>query len=351
MSLSLITKDDFNAFVDALLPNYRVAGPVAHDGCYAFESIRQPDKLCLDYPTTILPPKKFLLPIKETIFQASLTTDRAINPKVYPPESDPPTVIFGVHNCDIHAIQLLDRVFSGGNSDPNYTKRRAQTVIFGIECLRPCDEHSFCKSMDTLSADDGYDVHMLDLGEVYALDIATDVGAKILERANMDIVSAQHRDKINAVLNAKWPRFSYRLEFDVSDLAALLDMSMKSKLWNELGERCLSCAACTNVCPTCFCFNVTDEVDLPLIHGQRVRTWDSCQLDAFATVTGGHDFRSSRTLRQRHRFMRKGKYIQNAHGYLGCVGCGRCARACLVDITPVKVFNELYRRRKAGGMA
>ncbi|MCL4824441.1 MAG: 4Fe-4S dicluster domain-containing protein, partial [Anaerolineales bacterium] len=158
-------------------------------------------------------------------------------------------------------------------------------------------------------------------------------------------------DRLNAALSEKWPRFPYRLDFDVSDLPSLMTMSMKSPLWEQLGERCLGCAACTNVCPTCFCFDVNDELDLNLTSGQRVRKWDSCQLDEFATVAGGHDFRKSRALRQRHRFMRKGRYILEAHHFLGCVGCGRCARACLVDITPVGVFNELYHERELGGRA
>jgi sulfhydrogenase subunit beta (sulfur reductase) len=151
------------------------------------------------------------------------------------------------------------------------------------------------------------------------------------------------------VLSEKWPKFPYRLDFDVSELPSLLNMNMQSPLWNELGERCLACASCTNVCPTCFCFDVSDDIGFDKKHGQRTRVWDSCQLDDFATVAGGHNFRKSRALRQRHRFMRKGKYILDTHNFLGCVGCGRCARACLLDITPVGVFNELYHRKETGG--
>jgi sulfhydrogenase subunit beta (sulfur reductase) len=29
----------------------------------------------------------------------------------------------------------------------------------------------------------------------------------------------------------------------------------------------------------------------------------------------------------------------------GCVGCGRCAQACLAHISPVEVLNTLYQRR------
>jgi sulfhydrogenase subunit beta (sulfur reductase) len=94
---------------------------------------------------------------------------------------------------------------------------------------------------------------------------------------------------------------------------------------------------------------VRDKVGLSLTDGYRERFWDSCQLDEFALVAGGHDFRPSRAARQRHRFFRKGKYQTDAYGLLGCVGCGRCGRACLVEITPVTTFNELYRQRTGGG--
>jgi sulfhydrogenase subunit beta (sulfur reductase) len=43
----------------------------------------------------------------------------------------------------------------------------------------------------------------------------------------------------------------------------------------------------------------------------------------------------------KHRFNRKGRYILERYGMQGCVGCGRCARSCLVDINPIEVFNQL----------
>jgi ferredoxin len=203
--------------------------------------------------------------------------------------------------------------------------------------------------MGTLTAHEGYDIHMVDLGEMYVLDVATEGGQNLLQYAETEPFTDEIMQRMNNVINEKWRRFPYRLDFDISDLSPLLQVSMKSSLWEELGERCLACGSCTNVCPTCFCFNVKDDIDLTLTKGERLRVWDSCQFDDFATVAGGHNFRESRALRQRHRFMRKGHYILSAHNHLGCTGCGRCARACLVDITPIKVFNELYRRRETGG--
>ena len=346
MSLAILKKPDLISLINRLQPDYRVVGPVEANGGIAFDVLTDPAALRLEYPTTILPPKKYLLPTREVLFRYNRSNGGTVEPA---PDAQP-TVILGVHTCDLHGIQLLDQVFMTGYPDPNYTRRRKKTLIIGIECLNPCDEHSFCKSMGTLTADEGYDLHLTDLGDAYAVDVGTDAGRELLHRyADSHPAGQEEMQRLNTVLSEKWPRFPYRLDFDISDLPSILGLSMKSQLWNELGERCLACAACTNVCPTCFCFDVRDEIELDFKHGERVRNWDSCQLDDFATVAGGHNFRKSRALRQRHRFMRKGKYILDAHGMLGCVGCGRCARACLVNITPVSVFNELYRQIEVEG--
>lgn len=345
MSLTVINKKDFDAFVGRLITDYRVVGPVDYNSGFAFADISTADDLRMKYTTTILPPKKYLLPPRDVLFHYN-RSDGGASREAPEPQ---PTVILGVHTCDLHAIQLLDKVFSTGHVDPNYVSRRKNTLIVSVECLTPCDENSFCKSMGTLSAEEGYDLHLTDLGDTYAIDVGTDAGEVLLKKySNAQSASPEDIKRLNAVISEKWPKFPYKLDFDVSDLPSILGLSMKSPLWEELGERCLACAACTNVCPTCFCFDVKDEIELDLKTGQRVRVWDSCQLDEFATVAGGHNFRQSRALRQRHRFMRKGKYILDAHQYLGCVGCGRCARACLVDITPVGVFNELYRQQEVG---
>jgi ferredoxin len=87
---------------------------------------------------------------------------------------------------------------------------------------------------------------------------------------------------------------------------------------------------------------VVDEVNFALTEGVRLRCWDSCQLDEFARVAGGENFREARAARQRHRFMRKGKYLHEKFGELGCVGCGRCIRTCVVHINIVDGFNAIH---------
>ena len=340
MSLKIMPKGALKLWVARLQSRkFRIVGPQALHGQYVFEEIEKPEDLILEYPTSVLPPKKFLLPPREVLFKFNAKTMEMETEIEYEP-----TVIFGVHTCDMHGMELLDRVHNTGYADQHYKLRRDNTYLVSIECLQPCMEHAFCKSMGTLTVPEDFDLHLTDLGEAYAIDIGSEKGELLLEGcSSIWDPTDEDYEHINDVMAAKWPNFQYRLDFDVTDLPNLLAVSQKSPLWDELGERCLACGMCTKVCPTCYCFDVTDEVDLNLENGERVRIWDSCQIEKFAVVAGGHNFRSSRALRQRHRFNRKGKYQYEAFGLIGCVGCGRCAAACLVHITPVDTYNGLYR--------
>jgi ferredoxin len=339
MSLWVIDKESVAPFVTKMMGDYRVVGPVAKGIKYAFDQLEDPADLQLGYDTSILPPKKYLQPQEERM----MTFSRSGKPAAELAIDAPPTVILGVHTCDLHGIRVLDEAFGQGYPDAFYLERRKRTLLVGIECLTPCDEHSFCKSMGTLTASDGYDLQLTDLGDSYSVDVGSQAGRALLHSYS-DARKATEADMkaINRVLGAKWPRFPYKLEFDVGELSTLMAQSYDNPLWDQLAEICLACGQCTLVCPTCFCFNVYDEVELNLTDGERRRRWDSCQLDEFARVAGGENFREHQAARLRHRFMRKGRYLMEKYGELGCTGCGRCARSCLVDIAPEDVFNELY---------
>ncbi len=340
MSLKIMPKNVLQDWVAQLNENFRIVGPTKKLGKYVFDEIKVIDDLCLESPPSALPPKKYLFPQRENLLQYRLDGSR-MEATI---ESEP-TVIFGLHTCDIHAIMLLDHTFSTGFNDQYYQARRKKTYLVSIECLAPCTEHSFCRDMGTASAADGFDLHMLDLGDVYIIDVNTRKGIELLKdcRNIFDALEPDVQSR-NQTLKEKWQKFHYRLEFDIVEMSDLLGDMYESDLWNELGDRCLACGMCTNVCPTCYCFDVADEADLFLEEGIRSRRWDSCQVNMFSEVAGGHDFRAKLAARQRHRFMRKGRYQMDACGMVGCVGCGRCATSCLVHIAPIEVFNELFRR-------
>jgi sulfhydrogenase subunit beta (sulfur reductase) len=341
MTFKIIPKSTLPEWIDALCKDYRVIGPRPKKEQYIFDEIQAVEDVDLEYPTTILPPKKILLPTKEVLFRFK-SDECQLEPHIEAAS----TIILGVHTCDMHAIALLDRVFSCGYPDQHYLARRAKTTLISIECLKPCSEHAFCKSMGTLSVPEAFDLHLTDLGEDYAVDIDSEKGEALL--ANVPGIREADQDdyqRLEIVMSEKWARFPYRLDFDVTELPSLLSISYDNILWKTLGVKCMGCGSCTIVCPTCYCFDVVDEVEFSLKVGERIRVWDSCQLNMFATVADRHNFRESQEARVRHRFFRKGKYLMNGYGQRGCVGCGRCAQACLVQISPVETFNELYRRQ------
>jgi sulfhydrogenase subunit beta (sulfur reductase) len=341
MSLRTMPKSALTEWIEHLTAGYRLIGPRPVNGQFSFDEVHSASEIDLGYPTSVLPPKKALAPQREELVRFDRQKNTA---KAYFDER--PTVIFGMHTCDLHAISLLDQAFGRGMPDQNYAARRENTTIVSIECLTPCTEHAFCKDMGTLSVTENFDLHLTDLGDVYAIDIGSPKGAALLEGVgHVQEPSEQEYRRLSRVMNNKWSRFPYRLEVDITELPSLLTISYKSSLWDDLGKQCLACGMCTLVCPTCYCFDVVDEIDLSLNSGARYRVWDSCQLNQFATVAGGHNFRASRGARQRHRFMRKYKYQSLAPGLLGCVGCGRCGSTCLVGITPVGVLNKLSQRR------
>jgi hypothetical protein len=288
-----------------------------------------------------LPPKKFFLPQKETLFRFK-DNGRVLDPHL----PDGPAVILGMHTCDLHALLTLDQVFSQPPADQHYLARRANTTIVSIECLEACSENAFCKDMGTWIAPEKYDLHLTDLGPDYALEVGSARGAELLRDVpGVRPASEADRRRFNQTISAKWPRFPYQLEVDLSGLPSLMAISYRSQVWDDLGQKCLGCGSCTMVCPTCFCFDVDDEVDFDLTSGERFRVWDSCQFGHFALVAGGHDFRQGRAARLRHRFFHKFKYQSRDGGRSGCVGCGRCADACLVDIKPIEVINVLQRKQ------
>ena len=144
---------------------------------------------------------------------------------------------------------------------------------------------------------------------------------------------------------SKEARFKHELPSKIEELPRLLEESYASEVWTELGEKCLACGNCTNVCPTCYCFDLVDEPELDLTTGRRSRIWDSCQSETFAKVAGGESFRASRSDRQQHRFQRKFHYPVNRYGRIFCTGCGRCSRTCMAGIDLKATLNALIEER------
>ena len=340
----VLKKRQFKAFVEALMPHNAVVGPVAKEDRFVFEELASPEDLRLDYPITLASPKKYFFPPFETLLRYRMGDSVQLEAPCAPAA---PCVVLGVHPCDMAATWLLDAVFAASPGEPAYLGRREKAIIIGLDCKKPCDEYQFCHDMGSLQRRDGADLFLTDLGDRYFVEVLTARGKALLDAATKDAQAAASDDFAarQEVEEQKAKNFHHKLPFDVKYLPEILDESYDSLIWEAIGRRCFSCGSCNITCPTCYCFDVQDSVALNLKDGERTRRWDSCQLVDFAEVAGGENFRGRRSDRLRHRFFRKGKYILEDHGRMGCVGCGRCDRACVAKISSVETYNQIAGSR------
>jgi sulfhydrogenase subunit beta (sulfur reductase) len=344
MELQKIDKHDLGLFVQNLINNFQVEG-VKRKGqnvygkSFFYGSINAPDELCLDFDCTTMPPKKYFFPPKEELLKFTIGPKSEVAEVI----ESKPFIIFGVHPYDLKAVGQMDKIFSEGNPDPNYLRRREGILLIGVDPTR-VSPRSFWSSMEAASVSSGFDLMLTDIGESYLVEIGTDKGSNLLKKYAKARPATKEEERKRIEIRSKILDVCEKraLTFPMRELPSLLHNSLGNSLWDEKASKCLSCGTCNMVCPTCYCFDVWDDVELDLTHGQRLRRWDGCLFSDFAKVATGENFRESRTARYRHRFYRKGQYLFSKLNDAACVGCGRCAAYCLPDIAdPVDVFNRL----------
>jgi len=325
----------FRPFVKGLIGAYRVYGSVEKDGHPAFGQISEADELVLSERPSCLSAKEFLFPQREVLLKFNMRSNTHI-----PVIEAERQVLIGLHPCDIKGLSLMDRVFAGGVSDPNYLARRDHTLVIGADCMP--DEYCFCQSLGNSEANEGFDLFLHRISKGYLVRTGTERGAELLlKHADVREPSEKEIKDLEERKRKRDAAFRARVNASPEELPSIYARSDESPVWDKIGAICTGCGSCNNVCPTCYCFDVRDEVRANLVEGERVRTWDGCTLEDFAKVAGGHNFRKTRSERLRHRFNRKFRYLSSTFDSLFCVGCGRCSRACLVKINIVDVTNEL----------
>jgi len=339
-----MTKGGLKSLVEGLIKDIEVFGVKPKHGKYVYDKIASFKELCLDYDVTVTPPTKYLLPAKETLLKFSLGDKSKAEPVI----ETTPRAIIGVHPYDIKAIELLDTAFMSTNPDPNYITRRRNTIIIGVDCLNPSPK-SFASSMGTNLTETGFDLLLTDIGTGYMVTVGSKKGTELLARySQVREPRGSEIAKQKAVRDEASARYKLSLNVPRERLPKILEENYEDPYWESRSAPCLSCGSCVMVCPTCFCFDVKDEVALNLKEGERLRQRDGCLLVDFAKVATGENFRHTKASRFRHRIFRKGKYILERYGRVGCVGCGRCAIACLAEIaSPVEAFNAIAELAEA----
>jgi len=335
----ILKKSALDGFVRKLAKKMKVCAPVAKGhGGFAFEEVATAERIAMKYVPTILPPKKYFMPQREKVLEFDLTGGR---PRERPVLEAPETALFAVHTCDLAGIQCLNMVFSEKPVDHNYLRRNEKIFIVGLECNEYCDGHASCALVGNQYPNGGYDLFLTDLGDRFIVHVNTQKGEDTASAAGLPKAAAADLAALDKVRARKREAFRNEIDVDPGLLPEIFAEGMEHKVWAELGSRCVSCGNCTNVCPTCYCFDMNDTVGLDLKSGYRTRSWDSCQFEGFAVVAGGENFRKARADRQRHRYYRKFKYPLEKFYRFFCTGCGRCTRTCMAKISLKETLKAL----------
>jgi formate hydrogenlyase subunit 6/NADH:ubiquinone oxidoreductase subunit I len=349
---------------------YRILGPRARDGAIVYDEVRRPEDLPVGmgdvqegghYRLTHredgaffgygLGPqswKRFLSPPCVTLFRAR-REERGF--RLLPDPDDPPPrlAFLGVRACELAALAIQDRVNVGGAyADPAYRARREAAFVVAVTCGE-AGHTCFCASMGTgPRAASGFDLLLTELDVFgrhdFVMEVGSERGAEVAAEVPHHPASDEDLGAVEALLRRAVETQGRSL--DTRGLKELLYRSYESPHWNEVARRCLTCANCTMVCPTCFCTTVEDTTDLAGATAERQRRWDSCFTMEFSYVHGG-SVRMSAGARYRQWITHKLATWHEQFGTSGCVGCGRCITWCPVGIDLTEEVRAL--RSSEGG--
>jgi Fe-S-cluster-containing hydrogenase component 2 len=249
-------------------------------------------------------------------------------------EAPPKLAFIGVRPCELHAIAIQDKIFvSGSYVDPVYQARRENIFVVAVNCGR-AGGTCFCASMHTgPKATSGFDLALTEVLEesrhYFVAEIGSVRGAEMLQDVPHRFAREEEKAMAERLTANAAAQMGRRL--DTTDIKNLLYQNSEHPRWDQVASRCLNCANCTMVCPTCFCTTVEDVTDLTGEYAERWRKWDSCFTMDFSYIHGG-SVRPSAKARYRQWMTHKLASWFDQFGASGCVGCGRCITWCPVGI-------------------
>jgi sulfhydrogenase subunit beta (sulfur reductase) len=357
--VGFLARQDMDSLIAVLRADgRRVIGPTVADGAIVYDEVRtgadlpvgwgarqapgayrlerRDDERAFDYAVGPTAWKRYTFPPVVPLSTSrrggpdgrTITFERAV---ADPSAAVPELAFLGVRACEIAALLIQDKVLLGGPAtDADYRARRAAALIVAVECTTAADT-CFCASMGTGPEVTGeFDLALTELDDGYTVRIGSPAGAAVAARLPLAPASPERVDEAAAAVAAVRARIGRPVA--ASGLPARLMAALDSPRWAEVADRCLACANCTLVCPTCFCTSVAVASDLDGIEGTTERTWDSCFSLGFGRVAGEGNFRPKVRDRYRQWLTHKFSTWWDQFGSTGCVGCGRCIAWCPVGI-------------------
>ena len=347
MNPVILHKDHLMPLLRKLSKNRRLVAPQQNGhGDTMFAEITDPDGAIIDLDHQAQNSlKPFFFPQTEKLSSYILDRNPATGNQHYSfhahlPENRP-TLYFGVRSCDMFGLMYTDMIFLGGlERDTYYEQRRKNAIFITIGCNHPWPD-CFCNATRTGPfLEMGFDLQLTDLGDRFFVEADKAGGIKILRdfpQFFTPVSEDDRRAQFQAALEARG-LFSRLVHVDLA--VKLLTDNEPEALFRELSSRCQDCGGCAYICPTCTCFNISDQ-QLDDESGERIRSWDACTFAGFTLMAGGHNPVDCKHDRIRKRFLHKLKHDVKKHGRPSCVGCGRCVGICFGGVDIIRFINGI----------
>lgn len=336
MEKRLLTKQELNRFIARIAEETTFYAPIKGENGIEYTETTGDQPIAYDYVNVKLSPKGLFFPQKEVLCRFCGDTIEEI------PVPDEQFIVFGGRPCDARSLLYLDRIFEDQASqftDPYYVSRRKQALMITLACNEPAST-CFCTTVGGSPTENtGSDILVSELGDDLLFEACTEKGQQFLE-----MYRDSFQQPTEAHLSSKEQQARQAAEavnsFAIAGIKEKLDNIFEEQAWETITNNCLGCGACTYLCPTCHCFDITDEVN-GRGEGIRLRTWDSCQYQLFTKHASGHNPRVNKKQRMRQRLMHKFSYTVEKSDAIFCVGCGRCVLNCPVNLDIREMLTTL----------
>jgi len=317
--------NELKPFLNAIAEQMDLYVPKKTGTHYIYNRYDLSAETCVEFNNirTCMPVKEFLFPLRELA---------AVFPEPFEPKEIKPFAVFGLKDCDLRSIEVLDKVFTEEEfEDPFYVSRREKMFIISSDCSEPA-QSCFCNVLDGRPfAQSGFDLNVSQVKNGF--DLFTMAGDALLAE----------RDKNRAETQNQLEQNNTDLKFD-KPVNEIVENSWDSNVYDQEAKTCVECQACTRVCPTCHCFYLYDTKQRDYF--AKMKMWDSCMRLKYAEVAGGANPRKILGDRLRHRFMHKFSYFLDRYGIQMCIGCGRCVDAEAGEVDIRKVLKKLNEELK-----
>jgi len=322
----LCVTDGIDGITNVILPSPNKYGDSSQT---FFENYTKDNQFILDSYRTVDPAKTLYYQARELLKPENLKKEKFI--------------IAGVKNCDLKAIEFMDRaIVKDTFVDPNYKHWRDNAFIISTDC-NEIGETCHCNLLDGQPhPESGFDLNLSKLGDDYYITIGSDKGKALIEsiKSHATVLQATAADvsqaeKMREDMLKKIKE--QNIEFERNNKYEKLEEN-ETEFWEKEGYECVGCGACTNICPTCYCLILNDESTSKEF--AKVRSYDSCQYNGYARVAGGGTPREFMHQRFRNRYLCKLIFTKSNFDRYGCTGCGRCTQACPGEIDFRKVIKN-----------